>query len=74
MAGIDNFQQSGLNISLATLLKATHTPTKLRPAASDALSTLNIAMTKDMEPLRISFKRTAAAGEYACDAGMETRE
>ena len=74
MAGIESFQQSALNTSLHTLLNATQTPTRLRPAASDVLRTLNRATTNDIDPLRISFRSTAVAGEYARDAGIETRE
>ena len=32
------------------------------------------AMRKEMEPLSNSLRRTAAAGEYALDAGVDTRE
>lgn len=71
---MDNFQQSALNTSLHTLLNATHTPTKLRPAASDEFNTLTSATTNDIDPLRSSFKRTAVAGEYASEAGIDTRE
>ena len=79
MAGIDNFQQSDLNISLQSLLS--------RDSVLDldagglggrlyvvAFSILEYAIMKEMEHLRSSTMRTAVAAEYASDGAVDTLE
>jgi hypothetical protein len=82
MAGIDNFQQSGLNISLARVRNRANTvrgshdevvPDILKDT-SEWRSIRANAMTREMKPLSSSVSRTAVAAEYALEGGVETRE
>lgn len=70
---MDNFQQSELKISLQTWRKDAMKDFRDEMCKSDSYS-LQSAMTKDIEPLRISPSKTAAAGEYARCGGVDTRE
>jgi len=80
MAGIESFQQSGLKISPQRSENADHQRKGVlvgfRRVKGWWLRTgdLKKAMTKDIEPLRSSLRRTAVAGEYASEVGIETRE
>lgn len=82
MAGIDSFQQSGLNTSLHNFRSRLATPLLPAGYGACAMSYMEAcpesnrvnAMTSEMSPLRISFIRTAVAAEYMRDGGVETRE
>ena len=63
---MESFQQSGLNVSRKSWLIG------LRTSGFD--DNLQRAIPKDIEPFRISLRRTADAGEYAWEGGVETRE
>ncbi len=62
---MESFQQSGLKVSQRSWLNGLGT--------SD-LKSLQRAIPKDIEPLKISLRRTAEAGEYDWEGGVETRE
>jgi hypothetical protein len=87
MAGMDSFHESGENISARTddswensqdSEYGLHASCSLsRPLFGDVGDTARgciSAMTNEMSPFRSSFSSTAAAGEYACDGGVDTRE
>jgi len=74
---MESFQQSGEKISEARSTTACGryaTGGRLRVAAGARTGERARAMTKEMLPLRSSLRRTAVAGEYACAAGIDTRE
>jgi hypothetical protein len=85
MAGIDNFQQSGLNISLPKVRNRDSTvrglhnegvPGMLKDASAWEVgwSRRVNAMMREMKPLSNSLSRTAVAAEYILDGGVDTRE
>jgi hypothetical protein len=85
MAGIDNFQQSGLNISLPkvrnrdSIVRGFHkevVPGMLKDASAWEVgwSRRVNAMMREMKPLSNSLSRTAVAAEYILEGGVDTRE
>ena len=85
MAGIDNFQQSGLKISLPkvrnrdSIVRGFHkevVPGMLKDASvwEVGWSRRVNAMMREMKPLSSSLSRTAVAAEYILEGGVDTRE
>jgi len=84
MAGIDNFQQSGLNISLPKLrnrdsiVRGFHdevVPGILKDVSAwEEWSRRVNAMTREIRPLSNSLSKTAVAAEYILEGGVDTRE